>query len=198
MTTSKPPRTSATSTAPATSAASDDPSSRNDAPHDVVDAVVLDAVPLDPPFTDFATVSRNMHIIGRSVIDPLCKRYELNELSLFALMHLTQEPNQLPSHLSGVLHAKRTNIASTLRTLEYKGLVTIGAGEEDKRQRLINLTDKGRETVAAVEEEMEEARAALVERVDPDKLERITEGWNDFRNIVADMADSLGSPDPSR
>lgn len=188
MAPSKPSRPSAASTAPGASETPDDSASN------VVDAVVLDAEPLDPPFKDLATVSRNLRVIGHSVIDPICKKYGLNELALFSLMHLAKAPDQLPSNLSGVLHAKRTNIASTLRTLEHKGFITIGASEQDKRQRLVNLTDKGCETVAAVEEDLEEARTALVERIDPDKFERIAGGWTDFRAIVADMVDSLEGP----
>lgn len=185
---------SSPSTSPAPSAASP---TRHDPLPSTTDAIVLDAVPLEPPFKDLATVSRNLRVIGHSVIDPLCKRHGLNELGLFTLVHLAKEPDQLPSHLSGILHAKRTNIASTLRTLEYKGLVTIGASEYDRRQRLVNLTDKGCETVAAVEEGMEEARAALVERIDADRMERIAEAWDDFRSIVADMANSLEEPSPA-
>lgn len=155
------------------------------------DPVTLEATPLAPPFEDLIELSRDLQAIGNATLDPIARTYGLNRLALFTLLNLDRLPDQTPSHLSAVLHAKRTNIASTLRNLEYKGLITIGASEADKRHRLVNLTEKGREVALAAETELNDTRAALLDRVPTESIEQLMEAWQTFRTIAHDVATSV-------
>ena len=153
-------------------------------------AIALDATPLEPPFEDLIELSRDLQAIGNATLDPIGRKYGLNRLALFTLLNLDRLPDQTPSHLSAALHAKRANIASTLRNLEYKGLIAIGVSETDKRHRLVNLTDKGRETVVSAEADLNEARAELLDRVPTESLEQLMEAWHTFRALAHDVAAS--------
>lgn len=156
-----------------------------------IDTVTLEATPLAPPFEDLIELSRDLQAIGNATLDPIARTYGLNRLALFTLLNLDRLPDQTPSHLSAVLHAKRTNIASTLRNLEYKGLITIGASEADKRHRLVNLTEKGREVALAAEAELNDARTALLDRVPTESIEQLMAAWQTFRTIAHDVAASV-------
>lgn len=155
------------------------------------DPVILEATPLAPPFEDLIELSRDLQAIGNATLDPIGRKYGVNRLGLFTLLNLDRLPDQTPSHLSAVLHAKRTNIASTLRNLEYKGLITIGASETDKRHRLVNLTEKGREVALAAESDLNDARTALLDRVPTESIEQLMEAWQTFRTIAHDVAASV-------
>lgn len=155
------------------------------------DPVVLEATPLAPPFEDLIELSRDLQAIGNATLDPIGRKYGVNRLGLFTLLNLDRLPDQTPSHLSAVLHAKRTNIASTLRNLEYKGFITIGASEADKRHRLVNLTEKGREVALAAEADLNSARTELLDRVPTESIEQLMEAWQTFRTIAHDVAASV-------
>lgn len=162
---------------------------RNDAQDEI--AEVLVASPAVPPFEDLVDVSRNLQSIARAVVDPICKKYELNKMALFALVNLEKFPDQTPSELSVDLHAKRTNIASTLRNLEYKKLVTIGMSDRDKRHRLVNLTEEGSQLASSITADLEDARFALVSGVEEEKVVLLEEAWSTFCSTVAEIAAGL-------
>lgn len=164
--------------------------SEGTADREAIEAVTLEATPLAPPFEDFIELSRDLRAIGNATLDPIGRTYGLNRLALFTLLNLDRLPDQTPSNLSAVLHAKRTNIASTLRNLEYKGLITIGASEVDKRHRLVNLTEKGREVALAAEADLNDARTALLDRVPIESIEQLMAAWQTFRTIAHDVATS--------
>lgn len=154
-------------------------------------AEVLVASPVEPPFEDLVDVSRNLQTIAHAVLDPLCKKYGLNKMALFALVNLEKFPDQTPSNLSIDLHAKRTNVASTLRNLEYKDLIGIGVSSQDKRHRLVNLTEKGHAVACAIVADLEDARAALVNGVDEERIAMLKEAWGAFSATVAEIAADL-------
>lgn len=164
------------------------PTNREDTTPEESDSVTLEATPLAPPFEELIELSRDLQVIGNATLDPVGRKYGLNRLALLTLLNLDRLPDQTPSHLSAVLHAKRTNIASALRNLEYKGLVTIGASEADKRHRLVNLTEKGREVALAADADLSEARVSLLDHVPTESVEQLMEAWHTFRAIARDVA----------
>lgn len=164
------------------------PTNREGTAPEESDSVTLEATPLARPFEELIELSRDLQVIGNATLDPVGRKYGLNRLALFTLLNLDRLPDQTPSHLSAVLHAKRTNIASALRNLECKGLVTIGASEADKRHRLVNLTEKGREVALAADADLSEARASLLDHVPTESVEQLMEAWHTFRAIARDAA----------
>lgn len=164
------------------------PTNREDTAPEESGSVTLEATPLAPPFEELIELSRDLQVIGNATLDPVGRKYGLNRLALFTLLNLDRLPDQTPSHLSTVLHAKRTNIASALRNLECKGLVTIGASEADKRHRLVNLTEKGREVALAADADLSEARASLLDHVPTESVEQLMEAWHTFRACARDVA----------
>jgi DNA-binding MarR family transcriptional regulator len=60
-----------------------------------------------------------------------------------------------------LLAMDRTTLTAALKPLERKGLVTVGIDPEDRRSRLLILTDTGRETLAASVPIWRETHAAV-------------------------------------
>lgn len=144
-----------------------------------------------PSVKAFTETLYDLEAISRSIVEPLCKKYELNKMALFVLLNLEQIPDQNPSRLSQALHAKRTNIASTLRNLEYKGLITIGTGVEDKRNRLVNLTESGQKIAASITVDLEAERLKLMAMVPQEVTQKLSEAWEAFCNSVSYIAKEL-------
>ncbi|MGF9757402.1 MarR family winged helix-turn-helix transcriptional regulator [Microvirga sp. 0TCS3.31] len=68
----------------------------------------------------------------------------------FSLLNALNRPKPPPlGPVAQLLAMDRTTLTAALKPLERDGLVTIARDPEDRRSRLIGLTDKGREVLAA-------------------------------------------------
>ena len=62
-----------------------------------------------------------------------------------ALYFVARKPNLTVSELLGLLAITKQSLGRVLNELTTRGLVEIRAGERDRRQRLLRLTDMGSE-----------------------------------------------------
>jgi len=68
----------------------------------------------------------------------------------FSLLMAMNRPEPAPmGQLARLLTMDRTTLTAALKPLERNGLVRMEADPSDRRSRLLSLTDKGRETLAA-------------------------------------------------
>ena len=68
----------------------------------------------------------------------------------FSLLNALNRPKPPPiGPVAQLLAMDRTTLTAALKPLERDGLVTIARDPEDRRSRLIGLTDKGRKVLAA-------------------------------------------------
>lgn len=77
------------------------------------------------------------------------------------------------NELAGFLVTDRTTLTRNLKPLERKGLVEITPGE-DRRVRMVSITDAGRATFERAKPLWAEAQAAMVERL----------GESDWRKLI--------------
>jgi DNA-binding MarR family transcriptional regulator len=68
----------------------------------------------------------------------------------FSLLNALNRPKPPPiGPVAQLLAMDRTTLTAALKPLERDGLVTIARDPDDRRSRLLDLTDKGREVLAA-------------------------------------------------
>ncbi|MEV5692363.1 MarR family winged helix-turn-helix transcriptional regulator [Micromonospora globbae] len=80
------------------------------------------------------------------------------------------------------LGVDRTTMVAVLDVLEGKGLVFRRPHEEDRRRNVIDLTDRGRETLRRAVRASDEAEGALLAALDPQDRKRLRDA---LQRIVA-------------
>jgi DNA-binding MarR family transcriptional regulator len=81
----------------------------------------------------------------------------------FAALVVLDEFNELDQkRLAQALYVDQTNVAMIIRGLQKKGYVTRKAGEDDKRRKMIGLTDKGRAALPGIRRNARKVDEALL------------------------------------
>ncbi len=81
------------------------------------------------------------------------------QFSLLMSLNRPQPPAMGP--VAKLLAMDRTTLTAALKPLERQGLVIVGVDPQDRRSRLLVLTDHGRETLAAAVPIWRETHAAI-------------------------------------
>ncbi|QGY01762.1 winged helix-turn-helix transcriptional regulator [Methylobacterium mesophilicum SR1.6/6] len=86
----------------------------------------------------------------------------------FAILRLLERLGPTPvTRLAAEAALERTTMGRNLDPLERRGLVRIGAGPADARERVVVLTDAGREAIKAAMPYWRDAQARINARVAP-------------------------------
>lgn len=109
----------------------------------------------DSEYREYAVRTCNATAL-RQAARHMSKAYsrELSKVGLSAtqypllLLLSTRGPSSIPE-IADFLLVDRSNIGHTLRPLERGGLISIVEGAEDRRRKVIELTDEGRTSVDA-------------------------------------------------
>ena len=92
----------------------------------------------------------------------------------FSLLNALNRPKAPPlGPVAQLLAMDRTTLTAALKPLERDGLVTIERDPDDRRSRLIGLTDKGREVLAAAVPIWRDLHAAIeagLPELEPDSV----------------------------
>jgi DNA-binding MarR family transcriptional regulator len=92
----------------------------------------------------------------------------------FSLLNALNRPKPPPlGPVAQLLAMDRTTLTAALKPLERDGFVTIARDPEDRRSRLLGLTDKGRAVLAAAVPIWRELHAAIeadLPEVEPEEL----------------------------
>jgi DNA-binding MarR family transcriptional regulator len=84
-----------------------------------------------------------------------------NQLIMLVVVYL-YEPAPINAMAEGI-GLDRTTLVRDLRLIEEQGLITIRPGEHDRRQRLVSLTPKGRDTLIGCLPIWEQAQKKVVD-----------------------------------
>jgi DNA-binding MarR family transcriptional regulator len=88
--------------------------------------------------------------------------------------------------LGRALIMDRTTLARNLRPLQKAGLVTIGVGE-DRRERVVRLTERGDQALATALPLWRQAQARILQDLGPDR-------WRDLSAALATLASIAQAP----
>ena len=92
----------------------------------------------------------------------------------FSLLNALNRPKPPPiGPVAQLLAMDRTTLTAALKPLERDGLVTIARDPDDRRSRLLGLTDKGREILAAavpIWRDLHAASEAGLPELEPDSV----------------------------
>ena len=84
--------------------------------------------------------------MARCAMDARVSCYDVTPVQTHVLMYLHQHGGRVPQReLTEFMRAKPSTVNGILDRMEEKGLVRRTVSDTDARQRLITLTDKGRE-----------------------------------------------------
>ncbi len=93
-------------------------------------------------------------------IEPILAAAKLGRAHQRALYFIGSQPDQTIGALLGRLGVTKQSLNRTLGELLERGLVEARVGRDDRRQRLLRLTDSGRALEAALFEAMRERLAS--------------------------------------
>jgi len=106
------------------------------------------------------------------LFDELLQPTGLRSTQLVILLAVAVHESQSSARLARELVMDRSTLVRNLKPLEKRGLVTVGAGA-DRRSRAVELTDEGREALAAAIPYWEQAQARFVEHIGADRWQRL-------------------------
>lgn len=127
-----------------------------------------------------------------------------------ALMALARRPRLAVGDLLALLRVRKQSLARVVKELQAQGLVQQSRGTADRRQRMLELTERGRaleESLAAAQrarlaqayreagaEAVEGFRTVMLGLIDPADRKRLAEAFAQERQAMA----RAGSPVPGR
>ncbi|MDB5363646.1 MAG: transcriptional regulatory protein [Rhodospirillales bacterium] len=124
---------------------------------------------------------RRAHQISWALFVNECADYNVTPVQYSALVAIEERPGVDATRLSALIAFDRSTIGNVIERLETRGLVTRKAGAEDRRQKLLFLSDQGRELLRKI--------TPLVERVQERIMAPLTK---DEREIFVRLLDRMG------
>ncbi len=95
------------------------------------------------------------------------------------MMVLWEKDRMLVNDIAHLLMLETNTVTPLLQRMERQGLVTRKKGEEDKRQQIVSLTNKGRE--------LEERAYALIPSGMAERLSACPMGLDDYRHLAEEL-----------
>jgi len=124
---------------------------------------------------------RRAHQISWALFLDECAEYNITPVQYSALVAIKERPGVDATRLSALIAFDRSTIGNVIERLENRGLVTRKASAEDKRQKLLFLSEEGQQLLRDV--------TPLVERVQERILAPLTE---EERETFVRLLDRLG------
>ncbi len=138
---------------------------------------------------EFLRLARAMRESARCMVDPVVfDRFGLTPQQMYVLMAVRDHPGAPTGSISDSAGILRTNFAQVCRKLEEAGLVERRRSDEDHRVVRLQLTDRGRAVVDAVDRTVEERLSAQFEAEDPSFVEDLVCGMRNMRAFVERLA----------
>ena len=93
---------------------------------------------------------RRAHQISWALFLNECADYNVTPVQYSALVAIKERPGVDATRLSALIAFDRSTIGNVIERLEARGLLTRQAGAEDRRQKLLFLSDAGEQLLVAV------------------------------------------------
>jgi len=105
---------------------------------------------------------RRCHQIAVGIFMAECHAHDLTPLQFVVLSALTHHGQMDHATLSGVAALDRTTVAVVVKKLAERGLVRTQQSQQDKRSKLVSLTDTGRTLFNAALPQVEAAQEKIL------------------------------------
>lgn len=116
---------------------------------------------------------RRCHQIGVAIFLDECREADLTPLQFVTLTALATHGALDKATIGGVVALDRTTVAVVVRNLEERGLVTSRPSEEDRRAKLIDITEAGVALLATVDEDVKRSQARILAPLSPEEREEL-------------------------
>ncbi|HQY27413.1 MAG TPA: MarR family transcriptional regulator [Burkholderiaceae bacterium] len=143
---------------------------------------------------------RRAQQIAVAVFMDECGRFDVTPVQYAALTAIGVQPDIDATRLSQLIALDRSTTGSVLERLEAKALVQRNSSPEDRRIKLLRLSDSGRALLREVEAAVERAQQRIVAPLQPDErktflrlLARLVESNNALSRAPAGLDDRLGN-----
>ncbi|HLS54654.1 MAG TPA: MarR family transcriptional regulator [Zeimonas sp.] len=143
---------------------------------------------------------RRAQQIAVAVFMDECGRFDVTPVQYAALTAIAVQPDIDATRLSQLIALDRSTTGSVLERLEAKALVLRSASPEDRRIKLLRLSDSGHALLREVEAAVERAQQRIVAPLRPDErrtflrlLARMVESNNALSRAPAGLDDRLGN-----
>ncbi|WP_197732961.1 MULTISPECIES: MarR family winged helix-turn-helix transcriptional regulator [Paraburkholderia] len=110
---------------------------------------------------------RRLNQIHIALFFECCKGFEITPVQYGLLTTLSERPGLDQTSLCAEVGVDRTTMADVLRRLEERGLVKREPSPADGRQKIANITTKGRRVMNEMYESMREAQVRFLAPLDP-------------------------------
>ncbi len=117
---------------------------------------------------------RRCHQIGVAIFINECEPYELTPLQYVTLAALARYGPHDQVTLGGFTALDRTTIAVVIKNLEERALVSRHSSTKDKRSKIVEITDTGRDLLLAAKPYVEHAQDRIVAPLNHREREQLT------------------------
>ncbi len=119
--------------------------------------------------------------------DEILKAFDFGRAHHRVIHFVGRNPGITVSELLGILRITKQSLSRVLGQLIQEGIIKQTQGTEDRRQRLLSLTDKGKDLEERVSRDQREMIARTFRDAGPDAVEGFRKV---LRGMVADRADA--------
>ncbi len=113
--------------------------------------------------------------------DSELQKYGFGRAHHRVLFFVGQNPGMTVAELLNILNITKQSLSRVLSTLINKGYIIQEIGPEDRRQRLLNLTDKGKSLLFDVSEHQKEQ---ILKAFQEAGLENVEGFWNVLMSLI--------------
>jgi DNA-binding MarR family transcriptional regulator len=123
-----------------------------------------------PEPTSIGTWAKRYYYANRAAVEAVLRPHGLGSTQWAVLYELTTSGPTSQRDLGRLLHIERASLSGVVATLVRKGLVQQAASKTDQRQRLVMLTDAGKDMWAKLPDPFAEVQTVALAGVAADDL----------------------------
>ena len=122
---------------------------------------------------------------------PISEQYGLTHMQMRILMELwSAEDSPTIGQLGRTLGMTSGNMSSMCKRLEQEGFLLRVRDLQDERMVKIALSEKGKDTVRAIDRLVEEKYASCLERLGRERMEQVAENLREIDALLRDMLEN--------
>ena len=124
-------------------------------------------VTMDAVYTKPGYLFRRMQQIAVSIFVEECRAHDLTPVQFAALVAIHTHPGIDATRLSAVIAFDRSTLGNVIERLETKGYIARKASREDKRIKLLYLTEAGAVLLRDIMPTVDRAQARMLQPLKP-------------------------------
>jgi DNA-binding MarR family transcriptional regulator len=124
-------------------------------------------ITMDAVYTKPGYLFRRMQQIAVSIFVEECRAHDLTPVQFAALVAIHTHPGIDATRLSAVIAFDRSTLGNVIERLETKGYIARKASREDKRVKLLYLSEPGAVLLADIMPSVDRAQARMLQPLKP-------------------------------